>query len=94
MYALSIFLLLASASFAEKNVSSSSKKNQTSQQNSKTFENIKFKIQCATRTSNITDECGNVLYSATCTRCDEDASVASIQATICAQAAVRSMLPS
>jgi hypothetical protein len=48
---------------------------------------------CATKTSSVTDEDGNVLYSATCTRCDEDPVIANIKAALCAKKAVESMNP-
>ena len=48
---------------------------------------------CATKTSSVTDEDGNVLYSATCTRCDEDPVIATIKAALCAQKAAHSMIP-
>jgi hypothetical protein len=48
--------------------------------------------ECSTQTRSIMDEDGNVLYSATCTKCDIYPTVARIKAIACANAALRVMM--
>lgn len=49
---------------------------------------------CATQTLSAKDEDGNVLYSVTCTRCDENPVIATIKAGLCAQKALDAIIPS
>jgi hypothetical protein len=47
---------------------------------------------CRTETREIRDEEGCLLFSATCTRCDEEAVVARVQAISCANHALSVMM--
>ncbi len=51
------------------------------------------KAECNTQTRTAFDQDGNVVASATCTRCDDDPVIARIQAGACADAGLKAMLP-
>ena len=48
---------------------------------------------CNTQTRTAYDNEGNVVASATCTKCDDDPIVARIQASACADAGLKAMMP-
>lgn len=47
---------------------------------------------CSTQTRNVTDDEGNTIYSATCTKCDNNATVARIKAGTCAMGGLKVMM--
>ncbi len=51
------------------------------------------KADCNTQTRTAYDGDGNAVASASCTRCDADATVARIQAGACADAGLKAMIP-